>query len=114
MIASTTSRRPILRYHGSKYRMAPQLIALMPQHNCYVEPFGGGGGVLLRKPRVGAECYNDLDGNVVNVFRQLQNPASAAQLERLIRLTPFSRAEFDRSYRRPKNMLDAAHKMIVR
>jgi DNA adenine methylase len=106
--------RPLLRYHGGKFRMAPRIIELMPKHRCYVEPFGGGAGLLLRKPKAQAECYNDLDGSVVNVFRVLQDPESAAKLKRLVELTPFSRAEFERSYNKPRNRIDAAHKMLVR
>jgi DNA adenine methylase len=35
--------RPILRYHGGKWKLAPWVIANMPPHRVYVEPFGGGG-----------------------------------------------------------------------
>lgn len=39
----TAPTRPVLRYHGGKWRLAPRLVALMPRHRVYVEPFGGGG-----------------------------------------------------------------------
>jgi DNA adenine methylase len=41
-----TVTRPALRYFGAKFRLAPWIIGHMPAHTCYVEPFGGGGGVL--------------------------------------------------------------------
>lgn len=71
--------RPALRYHGGKFRVAPWVLGLMPPHGSYIEPYGGGGSILLRKPRVRNEVYNDLDQRVVNFFRVLRDPASAAE-----------------------------------
>ena len=87
--------RPALRYHGGKWRLAPWIISNFPRHRIYVEPFGGGASVLFRKPRSYAEVYNDLWGEVVNVFRVLRDPSKADRLTELIRLTPFARDEFD-------------------
>lgn len=109
-----TPQRPVMRYHGGKWRLAPWIIAHFPPHSVYCEPFGGSASVLLQKPRARAECYNDLDGQVVNVFRVLRDPASAAELERRIRLTPFARAEFEWCYEPPGDPIDQAHKTIVR
>lgn len=87
-------KRPVIRYHGGKYRLAPWVIAHFPPHRTYVEPFGGGASILMRKPRAYGEVYNDLWSEVVNVFRLLRDPAAAARLETLLRLTPFARDEF--------------------
>jgi len=87
--------RPVLRYHGGKWRLAPWIIEHFPQHRVYIEPFGGGASVLMRKPRSYAEVYNDLWSVVVNVFRVLRDPVMAAELERRIRLTPYAREEFE-------------------
>lgn len=66
----------------------------MPPHRVYVEPYGGGASVLLRKPRSYGEVYNDLDGEIVNLFRVLRDPVLSLELESAVRLTPFSREEF--------------------
>lgn len=106
--------RPILRYHGGKWRLGAWLIRQMPEHTIYCEPFGGAASVLMQKPRVKGEIYNDLDGNIVNVFRVLRDLDKAAELERLLRLTPFSREEFKASYAEPTGDVDGAWKTIVR
>lgn len=86
--------RPVVKYFGSKYRLALWIISHFPEHVVYVEPYGGGAGVLLRKRPAAREVYNDLDGEIVGLFRVLRDDGMAAELERRLRLTPFSRAEY--------------------
>ncbi len=86
--------RPPLRYHGGKWLLAPWIVSHFPAHRLYVEPYGGAASVLLRKPRSSAEIYNDRWTRVVNVFRVLRDPTTAAQLARLLYLTPYARDEF--------------------
>lgn len=104
--------RPPLRYHGGKWKLAPWLISLMPQHRVYVEPFGGGGSVLLRKERSYAEVYNDLDGQIVNLFRVIRDDADA--LVRRLELTPFSRDEFAASYEDSPEPVEQARRTVCR
>lgn len=106
--------RPVLRYHGGKFRLASRIIDLFPTHRVYTEVFGGGGSVLMQKPRSFAEIYNDLDGEVVNVFRVLQNPKRARRLESLLRLTPFAREEFQLSYKHTRSEVERARRTIIR
>ena len=106
--------RPALRYHGGKFRLAHWVKGFFPAHTCYVEPFGGAAGVLLQKPRVYAEVYNDLDGDVVNFFRVLQDPALRAQLiERLV-LTPYARGEFEKAWRPARGQVERARRLAIR
>jgi DNA adenine methylase len=107
-------RRPVLRYHGGKFRLAPNLIALFPEHRVYTEVYGGGGSVLMLKPRCYSEIYNDLDGEVVNVFRVLQDRKKAARLEAALRVTPFARAEFELSYKHTRSEVERARRTIIR
>lgn len=90
-----TARRPALRWHGGKWKLAPWIIDHFPDHRIYVEPFGGAASVLLQKPRCYCEVYNDLDDWVVNLFRVLRDDAQAARLKHLLELTPFARSEFE-------------------
>ncbi len=112
--ASSNIRRPILRYHGGKFRLASHLLKIFPPHRVYTEAFGGGASVLLQKPRSYAEIYNDLDGEVVNVFRVLQNRQKANRLQELLRLTPFAREEFLLSYKQSRNDIERARRTIIR
>ncbi|MEK9505140.1 DNA adenine methylase [Gaopeijia maritima] len=94
----TAPARPVMRYHGGKWRLAPWIIRHFPPHQAYVEPFGGAASVLLRKPRAQHEVYNDLDEAIVNVFRVLRDPVTAEALRRVCELTPFARVEFEACY----------------
>lgn len=107
-------RRPVLRYHGGKFRLAPEILKLFPEHRVYTEVFGGGGSVLMLKPRCYSEIYNDRDGEVVNVFRVLQDKKKAARLEALLRVTPFARDEFLLSYKHSRSDVERARRTIIR
>jgi DNA adenine methylase len=61
-------KNPLLKYHGGKWTIAPRIVSLFPEHRSYVEPFGGGGAVLLYKERSHTEVYNDIDDDIVNLF----------------------------------------------
>jgi DNA adenine methylase len=89
--------RPVLRYHGGKWLLAPWIISHFPPHDIYVEPFGGAASVLMRKKRSRVEVYNDLWATVVNVFRVLRDSAKADELAWLLYLTPFARAEYNQT-----------------
>ena len=106
--------RPILRWHGGKWKLAPWLMGFFPDHRIYVEPFGGAGSVLMRKPRVYAEIYNDLDDVVVNLFRILRDDAKAIKLIEALRMTPFAREEFTDALEVAEDDVERARHLIVR
>lgn len=110
----TTPTRLVLRYHGGKWRLAPWIIQHMPAHRIYVEPFGGAASVLLRKPRSYSEVYNDLDGEVVNVFCVLRDEQLSRDLEKKLRLTLFSRDEFKLAYIPVDDPVERARRTIAR
>lgn len=106
--------RPVLRWHGGKWKLPPHLLAHFPPHRIYVEPFGGAGSMLLRKPRCYAEVYNDLDDEVVNLFRVLRNPAQGGALVRQLKLTPFARAEFMDANGATDEPVERARRLVIR
>lgn len=104
--------RPLLRYHGSKWRLADWIVSHLPRHRTYVEPFGGAASVLLRKPRSHTEVYNDLDSELVNLFRVARDQGEA--LRRALELTPFARDEFALSYAASDDPLERARRTVAR
>lgn len=108
----TAMKRPMLRYHGGKWVLAPWIISYFPHHKIYTETYGGGCSVMLRKPRAYAEVYNDLDGEICNVFRMARDHGQ--QLKELLRLTPFAREDFIESYEPAETALEQARRTIVR
>jgi DNA adenine methylase len=104
--------RPILRWHGGKWKLADWIISHFPPHRIYVEPFGGAASVLLKKPRCYAEIYNDLDGEVVNLFRIARDRSS--ELVAALELTPFARMEFEASYAPTDDPLEQARRTVIR
>lgn len=107
-----TTTRPLLRYHGGKWRLAAWILHYFPMHRVYVEPFGGGASLLLQKHRSHAEVYNDLDGEVVNLFRVARD--RGAELARAVELTPFSRDEFAASYLPAECPVEQARRTVIR
>lgn len=106
--------RPALRWFGGKWLLAPWIIEHLPPHETYVEPFGGAGSVLLRKSRAAAEVYNDLDDEVVTLFRVLRDRKQCAQLRRLLRMTPFARTEFREAYEPSEDPVERSRRLVVR
>ncbi len=104
--------RPLVRYFGGKWLLAPWIISHFPAHKVYVEPFGGGASVLIRKKRAYAEVYNDLDGEIVNVFRVCRD--NGADLVRALELTPFSREELELSLLDAESPIEQARRSVFR
>lgn len=109
--------RPVLKYPGSKWRLADWIISLMPPHKSYLEPFFGSGAVFFRKPKSRIETINDMDGEIVNLFRCIREKPE--ELERAVALTPYSRWEYEQAWNRFKaggrcEGVEAARETLVR
>lgn len=106
--------RPVLRWHGGKWMLAPWIVAHFPRHRVYVEPFGGAASVLMRKNRSYAEVLNDLDASLVNLFRVLRDPMRVHCLRRRLELTPFARDEWLLAYEPSTDPVEEAARLVVR
>ncbi len=89
----------VFPHPGSKRRLLPQILPLIPEHRIYVEPFAGALAVFLAKQRVPLEVVNDADGELITLYRYAKwHPeALVAELDRHLN----SRADFDALRRNP-------------
>jgi DNA adenine methylase len=89
-------RRSPVPWFGGKAKMVGHLMMLMPEHQHYVEPFGGGASLLLRKePPGGVETYNDVDQGLVSFFRALADPELCPRLCAKLALWPHARTLYN-------------------
>ena len=66
--------QPIIPWIGGKRRLADRLIPLFPQHTCYVEVFCGGAALFFLRPQpVDVEVLNDINGDLVCLYRVVQH-----------------------------------------
>ncbi|EJW14758.1 DNA adenine methylase [Paenibacillus alvei] len=102
----------ILHYPGSKWSMTDWIVNNMPRHATYLEPFLGSGAIFFNKPPSPLETINDLDGDVVNLFRVIRDRPE--ELSRLIHWTPYSREEYYTSYETVEDELERARRFLIR
>ena len=82
------------KWVGGKSRLRKQIVALIPDHTCYVELFAGAAWVLFAKPPSKVEVLNDIDRELVNFFRVVKYKPE--ELIRSFAWELVSRAEFER------------------
>jgi DNA adenine methylase len=95
----TATLNPPLKWHGGKYYLAAKIVAMMPPHMHYVEPYAGGLAVLLAKDPDGvSEVVNDLHHELTNFWRVLQDPERFERFRRTVEAIPFSEVEWKDAY----------------
>lgn len=107
---------PPVTWFGSKSRLVKKIVRYFPDHQTFVDVFGGSGAVLLGKPPAKVEVYNDLNSKMVNLFRVLSCPKKSSQLKQLLEFTPYSRDEFNACRGEIENTTDEielARQMLV-
>lgn len=102
----------ILKYSGGKWRIAPWIISYFPPHKVYCEPFFGSGAVFFTKSPCYIETINDIDGDVVNLFRVCRD--NSEELARALEFTPWSREEFLSCMERSDDPIEQARRTVVR
>ena len=65
--------KPIIPWIGGKRRLAKQIFARMPEHQCYVEPFCGAAAIYFMKEPSKVEVINDINGELINLYRVIQH-----------------------------------------
>ena len=100
-----------LKWHGGKHYLAKRIVDMMPRHLHYVEPYFGGGAVLLERDpndhrlwltnEAGlsgvSEIVNDINGDLMNFWRVLQHVDQFHEFVRVCQATPLARAEWQRA-----------------
>ncbi len=101
-----------LKWHGGKNYLASGIIELMPPHLHYVEPYFGGGAVLLARDlsrnwyegakdwsdtaaqRGSSEVANDVNGELINFWHVLRYERKFEKFVRSVQAIPFSEKDW--------------------
>lgn len=99
-----------LKRHGGKHYLGKRIVEFMPPHLHYVEPYFGGGSVLLaRDPgrdwyhgapdwaskswqRGCSEVVNDLEHELMNFWSVLRSESMFEQFQRMVEATPLDQS----------------------
>ncbi|AEJ40879.1 D12 class N6 adenine-specific DNA methyltransferase superfamily [Sulfobacillus acidophilus TPY] len=106
---------PILfQWQGGKSRLADWIVPRLPPHRAYVEPFAGTAAILLAKPPSPIEVLNDLNEDIVTVYRCVQDPRLWRRLYRRLRWTPISRVEWEQAIEPTDDPVERAARFLIR
>jgi len=91
-------------YPGNKQRLAKWVLTNTKDHDQWVAPFGGAGGILFNKQPSRNEVLNDLNEDIITFYRVLRDRRE--ELKEYLRLIPYHeqqyrewKAEWDRQWR---------------
>ena len=102
----------VLKYPGSKTRIASWIVSYIPEHEVYLEPFFGGGAVFFNKKPSRIETINDLSLEVFNYFKILRDKPD--ELIKLLELTPYSRQEYEEAFQETDDEVEKARRFAVK
>jgi DNA adenine methylase len=95
--------------------MVAKILPLFPEHEIYVEPFGGGASLLFAKEPSKVEVYNDLDNGLITLFRVLRDPEKFKRFYHYCIFTPYSREEWrsSRTWEECKDEVEKAYRWFI-
>lgn len=115
MKATASPSRPLLRYFGGKWQLRHWINEHLPPHKFYAEPFAGAASVMLGKePAQCGEILNDMNRDVINLFRVMQSAELARELVRRLEWTPYAKAELELAREPSAEPVERARRMIIR
>ena len=104
--------KAILKYPGGKWRISEWIISQLPVHKVYCEPYFGSGGVFFNKAPAYIETINDINGDIVNLFRVIRERPK--DLAAVLELTPWARDEYRACKEPAADELERARRTLVR
>lgn len=87
-------KSPLSGWMGGKYQLSKQIVSMIPEHQCYCEPFAGAAWVFFRKQKSSVEVLNDINSEIVTLYRVIQHHLD--EFVRWFKWVLVSRSEFDR------------------
>jgi DNA adenine methylase len=94
--------------------MAPWIVSHFPEHREYGELFCAASSSFFYKKPAYSEILNDLNKDIINLYRVLQNDAKSARLQKLLFLTPYSREEYNLAFEVSEDQIERARRLLIR
>ena len=110
--ADPVARTAALRYPGSKWSIATEIVSHFGSHYHYVEPYFGSGAVFFTKDPSPHELINDTNHVLVNFFKVLRDRTE--DLCWALENTPWARDEYTISDEPSSDDLESARRFVVR
>ncbi len=98
-------KSPLSGWVGGKFQLSKQIVSMIPEHECYCEPFSGAAWVFFRKPRSKVEVLNDINTDIITLYRVIQHHFE--EFMRYFKWALVSRDEFERQLKtKPETLTD--------
>ena len=106
--------KPILKYPGAKWKLAPWIVPIFLSINIILNPIVGVAAVFFAKPPEHHEVLNDLDLHIVNFFTVMRTRCE--ELAQAIMLSPFSEYEYNQIERHLSDgdEVEQARRFVIR